>query len=415
MCGYSFAGEVSRQMMNLRFSLTDYMSYYSTLALSAFKGYPWVVRISYLGLLACVIAIIVFIVLLARIWQKRRRNDAFYKKIYDYYFDSLCEVLSCEQALDMDDVTERTRYNESDSKLKKDKWKNWQFWQIGKLLMTAKSFCYDNYNVANLLTLVKMFGMDIFIDKQLAYTVNTDPIRALQMAQFLIIKVPESSLARLLNSKDINTRKETRMYHMMIDEFNPFRFFEEGNVDYEYRKWDDLEIHHLLRSRKHMGKPIPSLVPLILQTEDVKLKSCLIREVAFWGSTKDIHRMEKYFTGKELAFRRAAIQCMSYSKNKECEKDLTASYSVQPEDLRQEIIRAVYLIRSGKGADFFVSAYQQTVTTATKYIALYFMYMYSVESRMLFHQLEREVEEKDRLLFNQVRAYIELAKRRNAA
>ncbi len=415
VCGESFASDVSRQMMDLRFSFTDYISYYSTLVISAFKGFPWVVRISYLGLLACAVTMIVFIVLLYRTWYKRRRNDAFYQKIHDYYFDSICEVMSCKQVLDMDDVEERTRYNESKNKQRKEHWKNWQFWQIGKLLMTAKSFCYDNYNVANLITLVKMFGMDVFADKQLAYSVKTDPIKALQMAQFLIIKVPESSLARLLNSNDMNLRKETRMYHMMIDEYNPFRFFEEANVDYEYRKRDDLEIHYLLRSRKHMKKPIPSLVPLILQTDDVKLKSCLIREVAFWGNQKDIHRMEKYFTGKELAFRRAAIQCMSYSKNKACEKDLMASYSVQPEDLRQEIIRTIYLIRSGEAADFLVSAYQQTVTTSTRYVALYFMYMYNIESRILFNKLEQEADEKDRLLFNQVRAYIELAKRRNAA
>lgn len=402
-------------MMNLRFSFTDYISYYAALIWTSFLGMPWVVRISYLGLLACACAILIFGGIIFQIWRKRRRNEKFYQKLSDYYIDSVCEVLASEQALEMDDITERTHYHEANGDLKRENWKKWQFWQAGKMLMTAKSINYDNYNIANLSVLVKMFGMDTFIDRQLAYTVRTDPTKALQMAQFLIIKVPESSLARLLNSNDMNTRKETRMYHMMIDDFSPFRFFEEGNVDYEYRKWDDLEIHHLLRSRKHMGKPIPSLVSLILQTEDVELKSCLIREVAYWGSPKDIRRMEKYFTGKELAFRHAAIQCMGISKNKECEKDLTASYSVQPEDLRQEIIKTIYQIRSGAGADFLVSAYKQTVTQATKYVALYFMYLYNVESRMMFNQLEREADEKESLLFSQVRSYIELAKRRNAA
>lgn len=414
-CSDLFAGDVSRQMMELRFSFTDYLSYYTHLLLTGYLGTPWVVRVSYVGLILCGVTIIVFMHLLFHIWRTRRRNDRFYYKFGDYYYNAICDILADEESLEMNEVIERTRYNDASSRMRKENWKKWQFWQVGKLLMTAKSANYDNYNTYNLSSLVKLFGLDSFIDRELAYTINTDHVKALQMAQFLIIKVPESSLVRLLNSKDVNTRKETRMYYMMIDDFNPFRFFEEGNVDYEYRKWDDLEIHHLLLSRKHMGKPIPSLLSLILQTEDVELKSCLIREVAFWGSQKDVQRMEKYITGKELAFRQAAVECIGISKNKHCEKDLVTSYTIQPENLRKEIIKTIYLIRSGEQAEFFVSAYKQTVVQSTRYVALYFMYLYNVESRMLFNQLEQEVKESEKQLFAQVRAYIELAKRRNAA
>ena len=165
-----------------------------------------------------------------------------------------------------------------------------------------------------------------------------------------------------------------------------------------------MEVHHLLRARKLSNKEIPSLVPVVNHCPDPRLKSCLIREVAYWGSYEDINKMRDYITSDEMLYRSAAIQCMSIAKFEFAEQALEHAYSQQTEELKEQTLYTILRIHSGKALPFFVGAYGESTVATTKYAILMCMYWYNEESRETFELLESSADENDLLQFKEVRA-----------
>lgn len=386
-----------------RFELSglQYYSYYLSTWATAYTNYPFVVKVSVSILMLCAFSIGFLTFSLLRDKYLDQKHEHFYKKIKKKYYDKIYEVANEKEDLKIEDVTNRIDLSPEEKK----KLKGWKMIYIGKLFIEVKSAIYNSYNYHNIQMLVRVFGLQEFIEKTLTFGSKAYRVQAMRMSQFLMVNVPESILVRLLDLRANTLHKEVRMYYLWLSDYSPFRFFTDKNINYEYRPWDALEIHHLLKARKNAHKEMPSLLPIVLLCNDKQLKACLIREVAYWGTNDEVIKMTKYITGKETFYREAAIQCMGIAKCLKAEKILEDAYPQQSEELKVMTITALQQIHSGQAIPFLSKAYSDSTVTSTKFAILMCLWKYSDDSREVFYCLEKTAEGDDILIFEEVKAF----------
>lgn len=289
MCALPVCATISTRMYNYEFTGAEYISYYLLCWVYIYQGYPFVVQASLTVLFFSILMVAFLTPRLA--WDKynNARKEKFYAKLRNRYGDILLKIFADKHNYTDEEVLEMTNF-------KDEGWSGWRMFFVGRLMVETKSKVYDDYNYHNVQAAVRVFGLYGFVQNELTFGSYSDRIKSLQLSQFLMIDVAESILVRSLSSSSHVLRKEVRMFYVWLSEYEPFRFFTDPNVNYEYRSWDSLEVHHLLRARKMSNKEIPSLVPVVNHCPDPRLKSCLIREVAYWGSYEDINKMRDYIT-----------------------------------------------------------------------------------------------------------------------
>ena len=386
-----------------RFELSglQYYSYYLSTWATAYTNYPFVVKVSVSILMLCAFSIGFLTFSLLRNKYLDQKHEHFYKKIKKKYYDKIYEVANEKEDLKIEDVTNRIDLSPEEKK----KLKGWKMIYIGKLFIEVKSAIYNSYNYHNIQMLVRVFGLQEFIENTLTFGSKAYRVQAMRMSQFLMVNVPESILVRLLDLRANTLHKEVRMYYLWLSDYSPFRFFTDKNINYEYRPWDALEIHHLLKARKNAHKEMPSLLPIVSLCNDKQLKACLIREVAYWGTNDEVIKMTKYITDKETFYREAAIQCMGIAKCLKAEKILEDAYPQQSEELKVMTITALQQIHSGQAIPFLSKAYSDSTVTSTKFAILMCLWKYSDDSREVFYCLEKTAEGDDILIFEEVKAF----------
>ncbi len=395
------ADSIAGRMDGYEFSGFQYIEYYLKIWANGFFEYPWVVRVSVLILLACMCSVLFLTVMLVVDKFVDRRLRRYRKKMQDKYYDVLCSVFSEKDT--MEDLAIRERAGLTDKDMKK--WKGWRMFVIGDIFVDAKAAKYDEYKQENVKAAARVFGLQTFLENTMTFGSGKNRIKALRCSQFLMLDLPESILVRMLDSRNHTMRKEVRMYYLWLSDYSPFRFFNDEKVDYEYRPWDSLEVHHLLRARRRAGKEVPSLVPVVNECPNEQMKACLIREVAYWGSDEEVQSMERYLTNPSSIFRLAAIQCMGIARCREAEEQLQEVYPMQPENLRVATCDAVTRIGSGKAVPFFVKCYEGSEVQQTKFNILRCLMNYSSQGKHEFERLEQKADAKDEIIFKQVRAF----------
>lgn len=395
------ADSIAGRMTGYEFSGFGYIDYYLKIWLNGFVDYPWVVRVSVLILLACMCSVLFLTVRLIvdKIIDIRRRR--FRSKLWKKYRDVLCDIFVTKERLDDIDIKNRAGLTESETK----KWKGWKMFEVGNLFIDVKAEKYDVYRQENVIAAARVFGLQSFLESSTTFGSAKVRIKSLRVALFLMLDLPESILVRLLNSRSYTMRKEVRMYYLWLSDYAPFRFFTDPKMNYEFRLWDALEVHHLLRARRKAGKEIPSLVPVVNECPDAQMKACLIREVAYWGSGDEIKSMESYLSSPTSLFRLAAIQCMGIARCKEGEDKLQAVYAQQSESLRVAICETMSRIGSGRAVPFFVECYENSEVQQTKFHILRCLVNYNSQGRREFERLEQKANSRDEVIFRQVRAF----------
>lgn len=386
----------------------QYIDYYLHIFSTQYENYPFVVRTCIVILLVSCISIFCFTILLISQKVKDNRNNWYYNSLYNRYYTKLVDISSTQEDLDYQDVAQRLGVTEKQRQRLR---KGARIFMLGRLLMQVKSEYYETYNQANIQQIVRAFGLTEHMEHVFTFGSMAKRLRAMQLAQFLMIDVPESILVRLLNSSSSTLRKEVRMYYLWLCDYDPFRFFEDTSYDYEYRPWDNLEIHHLLRARQRAGKEMPALLPVVTVCRDERLKACLIREVGFWGKPDEIEGMERYFDSNNMAIRMAAIDCMGIARSARAEHRLVEMYPAQPKRVQLHTLEAVMQIDSGNAVGFLVRAWTDCTVMSVKLNLLLCLWHYSDLGREEFARLEHRATGADLLLFGQVRAFTGIYKK----
>lgn len=403
-CPQVFADSIMDRMRTRDFSSIDYMGYVLTMWYNGFFNYPFVVRVSIFMILICCISMVFFTISISVNKHFEGRRNRIYNRYYKRFYDIFCEITLNKDKLTRNEIDEHIALTTRDiARRKKPKY----MFALCMLLVQVKSDYYNEYNYRNVRTLCDALAIEEFMERMLVFGSRTNRRRALQISQFMMIDLPESVLVRLLNSVNQVIRKETRMYYLWLSDYNPFRFFMESELrNYEWREWDALEIHFLMRARHIANKEMPSLPPIIAECENEKLQACLIREVGYWGTAEDIDNMKKYLAHKSQVVRQATIECIIKAHLVSAEPLLMAAYAHQNEHLRLFILRALVSFNTGRAVPFFLKAWSESKVQSTKLNIIMSLSVYGDKGMEEFERLERECTDKDdSFLFKQVRVF----------
>lgn len=402
-CQQTLADSIMDRMRTRDFTNSDYIGYLFTKWYNGFFEYPFVVKFSFVIVLLCCISITIFAISLYvnKVYEGKRNRK--YNKLDNRFYDIFSDIIVNETPLSHKEIEQRLNLSAKDIKRRKSASRMF----IGcRLLVQVKADYYNEYNFKNLHNLCMSLGVQEFLERMLVFGNREKQRQAMQVAQFLMIDLPESVLVRLLNSTNGVLRKETRMYYLWLSDYNPFRFFRDSEMyNYEWREWDAQEVHFLMRSRSIAGKEMPSLPPVIIDCDNENLQACLIREVGFWGTSEDIDNIKKYLAHKNSVIRQAAIECFIQARATSVEPMLMNIYAHQDETMRKHILRALVIFNTGRAIPFFTKAYEESKVQATKLYIIMSLSMYGDAGVAEFERLESLANEEDHFLFQQIRAF----------
>lgn len=391
--------DIDRRMWNYEFTGFEYIGYYLTLWIDNFAAMPFVVKTCVTIIVMSIFMILIVMFQMFIALHKDRKEEKFFNEISEKYTGIFKEIITSP------DHYNKARINELLGPVPK-RWKGWRMLFVGRLIVKVKYDNYEHYNHPNLQNLITLTGLRTYLEKTMTFGSLHNRLLGMEQVYYLLINLPESILVRLLSSRYTMLRKQVRLYYIFLSDFNPFRFITDQNINHEHCPIDEMELHHLLRARKMVGKELPSLLPIIEKANDPNAKASMIREVAYWGNKEDEEKTFKFITSRHDIVKIAVIQGIGISKNEKGEKVIMDHYNSMTEDIKQRALYAIFRIKSGKAVDFYVEQFKASKVAHTRLKTLLCLMHYNQEGAAAFQKLNEEASsESDKKLFEQVKGF----------
>jgi hypothetical protein len=269
---------------------------------------------------------------------------------------------------------------------------------ITQLLTEIKSIHEDEINELNYQTIQTVFQITRFLERELQFGSKRLKIRALKLIQSINGYASEAVLVRFLYHREIELRNSARYTYMWLSQGNPFRFFDE-DIGMKLRQWDMMELHAILEHRKKVGYSTPSFIKWVNTSAEENVKIFFINEIRLYNETESAPILAKQINARSTEIRGEAIKTLGKLNYKEIEPKLIEMYSIQPEEIKRNIISAVADLKTDKALGFLYNAYDDADNWATKRAILKALYEYSPMGRKTFDQLERKADSHTAILF----------------
>ena len=377
---------------SVEYSGLELIKYYLNLLENNFSGYPWQIVTSYTIAMTCIIMLVVlFMLFLFRVWRHQRRKKK-EKEIYEYYSDKFHLILGSAETLTHEEILEMLGQTEDDIR------KNDTYY-YANILEEARMAMYEIVCLPNMQTLATTLGVvDRFTFQLLKHK---DVFRTLQMLLMLQITVNEGLLANFVNHTNREIRMMARLNYITCSRNIPYRYLI-TELNEEQSLYRPMILNYVFGWMMFQERLMPNFLNLADRVTNEDSAAFLVREVAYWGKENEKEEVKNYFLDERLKVRSAAIEVVAMLGDVSAEEKLVESYFMQPEHIRQEVLRALLSLNSGKQTEFFKKAYEISSSRETHVVALQCLYQYGNSGRRLFEIMRSEADEETRRLIDQV-------------
>lgn len=375
----------------------DYLKHHLYTLLGVYKGYPWTVWVSYGVIVVSSVAMIALLYVMLWDVYVRKKNDRAYRELKAKYYDKLKALVASEKELTEDEIRDRL---DMTPESQFGYVQNLQF--IDLLLKLRMETAFTPHTLLNLQRVVRAMGLYEFMEKRLIAGRDRDKMKIIQAIRLLHMEIADSLMARLINHREAGLRKAARLYYILSNEEDPFRYFENNASDKDFLPWDKLETHQLFEDCTRLNKRLPSFIPILGQGQNALFTEFLIKETAYWGSKKESDFLLTYLDSDNESLRKAAIEGVSMRNPDKAAELLTERYYRQPEQLRRAILHALLVIAPIASISFFREAYENTASLLTKRIALYCLWNAGDAGRDTFRRLKETARPNEKILFEHV-------------
>ena len=377
---------------SVEYSGLELIKYYLNLLENNFSGYPWQIVTSYTIAMTCIIMLVVlFMLFLFRVWRHQRRKKK-EKEIYEYYSDKFHLILGSAETLTHEEILEMLGQTEDDIR------KNDTYY-YANILEEARMAMYEIVCLPNMQTLATSLGVvDRFTFQLLKHK---DVFRTLQMLLMLQITVNEGLLANFVNHTNREIRMMARLNYITCSRNIPYRYLI-TELNEEQSLYRPMILNYVFGWMMFQERLMPNFLNLADRVTNEDSAAFLVREVAYWGKENEKEEVKNYFLDERLKVRSAAIEVVAMLGDVNAEEKLVESYFMQPEHIRQEVLRALLSLNSGKQTEFFKKAYEISSSRETHVVALQCLYQYGNSGRRLFEIMRSEADEETRRLIDQV-------------
>ena len=377
---------------SVEYSGLELIKYYLNLLENNFSGYPWQIVTSYTIAMTCIIMLVVlFMLFLFRVWRHQRRKKK-EKEIYEYYSDKFHLILGSAETLTHEEILEMLGQTEDDIR------KNDTYY-YANILEEARMAMYEIVCLPNMQTLATTLGVvDRFTFQLLKHK---DVFRTLQMLLMLQITVNEGLLANFVNHTNREIRMMARLNYITCSRNIPYRYLI-TELNEEQSLYRPMILNYVFGWMMFQERLMPNFLNLADRVTNEDSAAFLVREVAYWGKENEKEEVKNYFLDERLKVRSAAIEVVAMLGDVNAEEKLVESYFMQPEHIRQEVLRALLSLNSGRQTEFFKKAYEISSSRETHVVALQCLYQYGNSGRRLFEIMRSEADEETRRLIDQV-------------
>lgn len=377
---------------SVEYSGLELIKYYLNLLENNFSGYPWQIVTSYTIAMTCIIMLVVlFMLFLFRVWRHQRRKKK-EKEIYEYYSDKFHLILGSAETLTHDEILEMLGQTEDDIR------KNDTYY-YANILEEARMALYEIVCLPNMQTLATSLGVvDRFTFQLLKHE---DVFRTLQMLLMLQITVNEGLLANFVNHTNREIRMMARLNYITCSRNIPYRYLI-TELNEEQSLYRPMILNYVFGWMMFQERLMPNFLNLADRVTNEDSAAFLVREVAYWGKENEKEEVKNYFLDERLKVRSAAIEVVAMLGDVNAEEKLVESYFMQPEHIRQEVLRALLSLNSGRQTEFFKKAYEISSSRETHVVALQCLYQYGNSGRRLFEIMRSQADEETRKLIDQV-------------
>lgn len=377
---------------SVEYSGLELIKYYLNLLENNFSGYPWQIVTSYTIAMTCIIMLVVlFMLFLFRVWRHQRRKKK-EKEIYEYYSDKFHLILGSAETLTHEEILEMLGQTEDDIRRN-------DTYYYANILEEARMAMYEIVCLPNMQTLATTLGVvDRFTFQLLKHK---DVFRTLQMLLMLQITVNEGLLANFVNHTNREIRMMARLNYITCSRNIPYRYLI-TELNEEQSLYRPMILNYVFGWMMFQERLMPNFLNLADRVTNEDSAAFLVKEVAYWGKENEKEEVKNYFLDERLKVRSAAIEVVAMLGDVSAEEKLVESYFMQPEHIRQEVLRALLSLNSGRQTEFFKKAYEISSSRETHVVALQCLYQYGNSGRRLFEIMRSEADEETRRLIDQV-------------
>ena len=195
----------------------------------------------------------------------------------------------------------------------------------------------------------------------------------------------------------------SRMCFILASTANPYHYLRE-ELDTNLGLWHKMMLHRMFAWASANERQMPQFLVLAKELHNEASGAFLIQETAYWGSENEKASLHNIFLSPIFSHRKAALHAVAILRDASQEQAAIDSYDQQPEPIRQEVIKTVYAINSGKHTNFFVEAFRKSTSKRTREVALSSLYTYGSDGRRTFELLRDECirNNTDRTLMDQI-------------
>lgn len=368
------------------------IKYYVLLIQNIFSEYSWQLVTSYnLTLGSIVMLVVLFVLFWYKVWHKKRRDNK-EKELRAYYADRFRTVLGSAEEMDRLQILEVL--GNTDAEIRRN-----NPYYYAKLLEQARMEMYEIVYLPNMQMLAETLGVCSHFENMLL--MRKDVFRTLQMMLMLQLTINEGRLANYVNHSNPEIRMMARLNYITCSTNEPYRYLLE-DLNTTQSLYRPMILNYIFGWMKSQNKHMPNFLNLSERVHDEVSAAYLVHEVAYWGNDNEKADIKNYFLADRLKVRYAAIEVAATLRDADSEEMLVESYFHQPERVRQEILKALLSIGSGKQTEFFRQAYDISSSRETREVALHCLYNYGNEGRRLFEIMRHEADEDTRTLIDQV-------------
>lgn len=369
------------------FYLKKFLLYYS--------DYTWNIRLLYGLILACIVTMLILFVLFIRKIQQNRHARKEYNSARKNLYNGFYQIL-----ISADKPSVRDLEIACGTPIK-----TIQSYKAEILSRLISEICMDLSrelgDIPNADILCQYTGVKALYEKNLATSKNV--MLTLQNLANMHIPVTEGLLAIYINYYDANIRHIARICYVISSKAEPYQYFLEEFND-KLGLWRIMMLHRLFAWASANEHQMPQFLVLAKKVKNEDSVAFLIQETAYWGSEKEKATLHEWFLSPNYKYRTAALHAIAILRDSKQEQAAIDSYEHQPEFIRQEVLRAVYAINSGKHTEFFANAYRTSTSKLTREVALTCLYTYGRDGRRTFELLRDEYikTNNDRTLMDQI-------------
>lgn len=376
----------------------DYLEYYIFLIYCQFIGYPLVIRI-------CIVVVVVFflgyfMLSFYLLWGviRRKKEKKTTQDVYNQYYDLVVEIALSDDRKKLDQIIKSLKIQKRGKKKESNK----RLQEIALMLSYIKMKFNGQINKTNFQTIQTAFGISRFFEQELMFGRKSHKILALKLIQSLESYVGEAVLVRFLYHRNIELRTSARYVYMWLSQNDPFRFFEE-DITMNLRQWDMIEMHDTINHRLANNLVMPNLSKWVSESTKEDVKIFFINEIRYFEVYDSCKVLQKLLNAPSWKLRNEIITTLGTLKYQGVEETLIKMYDLQPELIKQTIVKSVSLIHSGNAVPFLKAAYETAETQTTKLLALDGLYNYSESGIIAFEALRLKAKnEHQAILFEHV-------------